>query len=334
LALTERMIQYSSFYFLLTAYILVLILKWKKIRSEIVSRLNVLLIVVGIIFWVQLLFSEFDLFMRSGAAISIISIYFMLAAFVIYSQNGNHVEDGRPSFSRLIVLFFFLFILQSSYAFGSANGLFRAMSGSIVFLGAASLYTVHWLEHNSKSKLFTEVASLLMVVSVFVILKSGYDNPYWLKTSISEQVIPETLLLHNSELNVDADVADYISQLKEMATEAGWVRGTGLIDLSGGSPGAVIILGGEFLANPYLIGGSKGSNLYAQKNLAQVPFAELKQAWVLTSSGGRRQLSAEVLTKNGVIFPDNYVMVGKTLAESFWYAQKDEYHILWRPNFE
>lgn len=336
LYLVDQITRYESYRFLLAAYIVVLIFNWTNFRHKIISGSYVLLVTVGLIFWVQLLDTKFGVFMKEGYAVLVISIYFILSAFVVNSQNLDREKENRPPFWRLLVLFFFLLILQSAYAFGSANGLLHQMSGAIIFLCAASLYTVHWIEHNKKYKLFSDAVALLITVSVFVVLKSGYDSPYWLRGSIKEQVISGTLLLNDSELYVDIDMADYINQLKKTALEGGWAPGTALIDLTGRSPGASVILGGEFLAAPYLIGGYKGSNLLAQETLAQVPLAELKQAWVLTASGGSgiKPLSAEVLTENRVNFPDDYVMVGKTVAGFLWHWQSNEYHILWRPHSE
>lgn len=335
-SLAEHLMQSKSYHFLLIAYILSLILRWKNVSSVIISVLHFSLMAVGLLFWVQLLHTQFDVFMSEGYAAVAISIYFLLTAFVISDQPVNQAEEGRQSFFNLAVLFFFLLIMQLSYAFGSANGLLGQMSGAIVFLCAASLYTVHWIEHNKKFKLISDAVALLITVSIFVMLKSGYDGPYWLKGSIKEQVIPRTLLLNDSEIFVDIDMADYISQLQEVALKGGWQTGTALIDLTGRSPGATVILGGEFLAAPYLIGGYKGSSLFAQENLAQVPLVELKQAWVLTASGGigTKQLSKEVLTRNGVNFPNDYVMVGKSAAGFIWNWQDNEYQILWRPNYE
>lgn len=335
-SLAGRLVQYPSYYFLLAIYIVVLIMKWRNVHHKMVSRLGAVLITVGFILWVQLFYAEFSMLMRSGYAVLVISIYFLFSAFIVFLQNGKQKDDVGAPFSRLVVLFLFLLLMQLAYAFGSANGLMHQISGAIVFLFAASLYIVHWIEHNKKYKLFSDAVAFLITVSVFVVLKSGYDSPYWLRGSIKDQVIPETMLLNDSELYVDVDMADYISQLKEIALEGGWMPGTALVDLTGRSPGASVILGGEFLAAPYLIGGYKGSNLLAQEMLAQVPQAELKKAWVLTASGGSgiKPLSTEVLTKNGVNFPDDYVMVGKTVAGFLWNWRSNEYHILWRPHFE
>ena len=336
LSLDEPLIKYSSFHILLASYVVVLILKWRNVQHEIISRLYILLIAAGLFLWMQLIYRGLGVFMGSGYAVLVITVYFILAAFVVYTQNQFHVEEGKPSFLRLLNLFFFLFILQSSYAFGSANGFLGQMSGATVFLGAASLYIIHWMEPDSKYKLFTRAASFLMVVSVYVILKPGYDRPYWLNVSIKEQVIPSTLLLNDSVLYVDSDMADYISELKEVALKGGWQPGTALIDLTGRSPGVTVILGGKFLAAPYLMGGYKGSSLFAQEMLALVPLAELKKAWVLTASGGigTKLLSTKVLTNNGVNFPDNYTNVGKIPAGFIKNWQESEYQILWRPNAE
>jgi hypothetical protein len=62
------------------------------------------------------------------------------------------------------------------------------------------------------------------------------------------------VLAGTGSLFVDKKTVNYIKDLKRIALNAGWEPGTPLIDLTGWSPGANVILGARILGTPFLFG--------------------------------------------------------------------------------
>ena len=140
------------------------------------------------------------------------------------------------------------------------------------------------------------------------------------------QNVEVTFLASRGFLYVDIPTANYINTLKRVALKSGWVHGTPLIDLTGGSPGATVILGGEIVGAPWLVGKYKGSNEFAKTVLEMVPKSKLQSAWVLTAPKGKRKISSEILLELGLDFPSDYIAVGKTKT-----GHREEIQVPWKP---
>jgi hypothetical protein len=159
-----------------------------------------------------------------------------------------------------------------------------------------------------------------------LVLTSAYKNPYRLPAGVKNQIEPVTFAGSKRSVFVDKKTAKYVNDLKRIAFDAGWKRGIPLVDLTGGSPGATVILGGRILAIPWLLGGYKGSNNFAHSALKMVSSSTLHDSWVLTAPEGKRRLSSEILSRLGLDFPDAYKAVGKLRT-----GHRNEKQVLWRP---
>ena len=73
-----------------------------------------------------------------------------------------------------------------------------------------------------------------------------------------------------SRFFVDEATADYVVGLQQIALDADWEQGTHLIDLTGASPGAVVVLDGRAPGVPWLLGGYEGSDRFALTALSRV----------------------------------------------------------------
>ena len=149
--------------------------------------------------------------------------------------------------------------------------------------------------------------------------------------------VESSFLAGTGSLFVDMQTANYINDLKRIALNAGWEPGTPLIDLTGGSPGANVILGGRILGNPGAFGDFKGTGAFTKDVLNMCPRSELDAAWILTAPSGSIKLPEDILPEIGLNFPKGYKVVGTVRLIVASYKEEaiigygDEFQVLWKP---
>jgi hypothetical protein len=267
----------------------------------------------------------------SGTSIGLSSIVFSIslllsALFTLCAWKKSTGESGLIAFKRIVISYVFLFMLAVAPAFGSGNGLVRQMSFGYVFLAAGAIYIAFWIDQYVDRAILGSIVPVLVSISVLIVMMLAFKNPYRLPGNINGQVIESSFLIDSGSLKVDQPTAVYINDLKRIALEAGWEPRTPLIDLTGGSPGATVILDGRIMGIPWLSGGYKGSNEFVTNVLKMVPGSLKNLAWVLTAPEGKRRLSDKILAEIGLNFPDRYVAIGKVRT-----GHRNELQILWKP---
>jgi hypothetical protein len=248
----------------------------------------------------------------------------MIAAVCVCGSKGLLTQ--RHTFS-LIRLPIFLFFLSVAYAFGSSNGLVRQMSAAFLF-PCTALLTLSMAADATKtgSRRITHISSLFVILSSLVILMNARQSPYRLLEPIGQQNNTIHLWATKGALRVDKPTAGYIINLQNSAKSAGWQPGMPLIDMTGASPGALVILGARVTGTPWLLGGYEGSARFAVKILSQIPDTVLAKAWVLTAPQGRKHLPDSVLQQVGLEFPGAFIKVAE--VRTGW---RNELQILWKP---
>jgi len=246
------------------------------------------------------------------------------AALLVCWAGGLFSRNSPKLFLRLPV---FLIFLAVAYAFGSINGLIRQMSGAYIFLCSAAMVLSLTVDHKTGNIRMSFLTAIYVAISTVIILLNAQHHPYRLPTSIWRQNNSIQLWgAPGGSLDVDDKTFAYVTNLQQGATASGWREGTPLVDLTGASPGALVILGASITGTPWLLGGYKGSNQFVAKALSQTPISVLNAAWVLTAPKGRRHISSLVLRQAGVDFPDSFVRVA--IVKTGW---RNEKQILWKP---
>ena len=248
------------------------------------------------------------------------------ALLTLLAWNKKMSTNEKIPFMRLTTLFLFLLMLAVAYAFGSGNGLIRQMSGAYVFFAAGILYAAFWIDQYLDRNILWRIVPALVAVSALLVMHGAFNHPYRLPRKINEQVVKSSFLAGNGSLYVDKPTAGYINGLKKIALEAGWEPDTPFIDLTGGSPGAAVILGGRIMGVPWLLGGYKGSSEFAKTAIEMAPKSEQHTAWVLTAPKGKRKIPSEIMSDLGLDFPKSYEMVGKAKT-----GHRNEVQLLWKP---
>ena len=260
----------------------------------------------------------------SGLALLLALIFSALVTLLAWNKKMS--TNKKIPFMRLTTLFLFLLMLAVAYAFGSGNGLIRQMSGAYVFFAAGILYTAFWIDQYLDRNILWRIVPALVAVSALLVMHGAFNHPYRLPEKISKQVVKTSFLASNGSLYVDKPTAGYINDLKRIALKADWKPGTPFIDLTGGSPGAAVILGGRIMGVPWLLGAYKGSSEFAKTAIEMVSKSEQRAAWVLTAPKKKKRIPSEILVGLGLDFPKNYEMVGKAKT-----GHRDEIQLFWKP---
>ena len=331
--ISESLFQLAPNGFRLFPVVIFLVWWMKKRGFEIpaISILSGFLIIFNLFIWYRLWetgrWSTWN-FGFSGIVWSIALLSSALLSLCAYKQNTS--ESRLKIIIHIVTIYLFILMLAFATAFGSTNLLVRQMSFGFVFLAAATMLAAFWIDQHIGRKILGSIIPILVSISVLHVMMVGIKHPYRLPSKISDQVIECSFYNSNGSLKVDSPTAEYINGLKRIAQKSGWQPGTPLIDLTGGSPGATLILGGRTMGTPWLLGGYPGSTEFAKKVIEKVPVAVQKAAWVLTAPQGKRSLPGKLLVEIGLKFPEEYISVGKVKT-----GHRDELQILWRPlNFD
>jgi len=336
----RRFIQIFPFVFVLAAFIFLffvsVLLKYRKTQNKVFDFfLAFLMIFIVVIAWIRLYKTGFwagGTFSGTrigfgGLAFFIVIFLLDLMTYMFRDIRKLNKNSDKMFFKESVKLYVLLFFLIAAYAFGSGNGFIRQTSGAFIFLSTASLYAAFDMDRYFQKSFLGVIISLLLILSICMIMISAYKKPYRLPAPIKSQTFPVTLGGTKGTLFVDKKTARYVNDLKKIAFEDGWKPGMCLIDLTGGSPGATVILGGKFLGTPWLLGGYKGSNKYAEMFIAMASKEKQHSAWILTAPKGKLRISSKILLKLGLDFPGDYSLVGQVRT-----GHRNEIQYLWKPN--
>lgn len=256
--------------------------------------------------------------------LSLLALFFLIVLPIRYSLISKSEGTFSPlGFFQIFTLISLLVGLSFAYAFGTGNDLIRQMSGSTVFLSTGIFYLAIWLNNKNYLHLVPSICVLMMTLTLYSLLQSAYNAPYRLASPISEQNEPVTFLSSPSPLYVDKDTATYIYKMQKSALAAGWEPGMPLIDLTGATPGAAVILDARILGQPWLLGGYPGSYEFVKEALSSVSRDILERAWILTAS---TDLNQALFVDLNLDFPAKYEQV----VELKTGLRKNTQH-LWRP---
>lgn len=256
----------------------------------------------------------------------VVSMLIALSAAVLTAASRNpRILADTKAYRYGLSLSTFLAVGAFAPALGTNNDFVEQLSYSAVFLAGAVFIALNLLVPINIRRYISATAGLLVSALLVVTLIEAYEHPYRLPTGISRQDIPVTVY-RDQYLEVDSRTASYIRELRHIAYDAGWESKSPLIDMTGGSPGAMVILEARIPGAPWLLGNYPGSDEFAEKVLGSVSASVLTKAWILTAPHGERRLGDSVLLENGIGFPHDYKRVGS--VES---GHRSEKQILWKP---
>jgi len=152
------------------------------------------------------------------------------------------------------------------------------------------------------------LASLSLLVAT-VCLNVGLKTPYRQTGPVYEFRAELRPRSDSKPVLVRAELARYVSQVREQAESSGFLEGTSLIDLTGRAPGLVYLLGGRAIGAPWMYGGYPGSVATAVQVLKRLPCAQVSAAWILTEPLGPRAIDGGALAPFGLSLVEDYLEV-------------------------
>jgi len=251
---------------------------------------------------------------------SIVLLNLIFISFSFVFTNKNYEESKQYLFSTIPLII--LMILSSiSTSYGTNNNIISHMGMSSIYIATAILILVFVFDTIQKDTMLKQVAMIFVSLTVFISVMSGYKNPYRLNTDISRQTEKLDIL---GGLKVDQEFKLYVDQLLQIKQNHENIKF--LLDMTGASPGTIVILGLEHVGSPWMVGGYRGSNNFALEVLKNENSEKLKNAWLLTAPDGSRAIDLSLLKKVGITFPKDYEKVG-----TLYLKLRDETQELWKP---
>jgi hypothetical protein len=246
----------------------------------------------------------------------------MFAAYLL----GRQLKHGNSADRRYIAVLAALIFAPIAIAFGTNTGILRVAPRSGIFWVMAIALVVI-IASPAKTRL--PLIYLTMAVSacgVLIVLVHAIQKPYRVNGPLWQQTEWISSATQERVVKVDPATANYFRTLQTRARSAGFQVGTPIIDLTGGAPTTIYMLGGEAIGLAWFNGGYPGSRDLTLHILSAVPGAELRRAWILASPEGHAHLPTDILNDLGLEFPDKYVEVARAQT-----GYLNEEQILWRP---
>lgn len=210
----------------------------------------------------------------------------------------------------VLVLMLFLVILPYVYAFGTNGNYWAAASEASIFWVLSGVMVILMVQQrpiNLHALFAIAVGAQLITI---LLLHTGLEQPY--RQPLPLRLNTETVhtLPGGSELILSRDFGQYINDLQQIATEGGLGKNDSIIDLTGHYPGAIYSLGAKSLGEPWLIGGYKGSEMFAVTALDRVSCTDLGHAWILLELSGPRHLDPVILKRYGMDIYKDFAVAG------------------------
>jgi len=224
------------------------------------------------------LHSDFRLLWFRTIELLFLSIIFVFISILFAGQKKAYFINNMKAISLVTVL-----VLGSfAYSFGTNGNILHNMSGSLILVIAAIIVVNYLLDKILDTTIFVQTAGFLLSLCVLFTIQNAYKHPYRLIEPINEQVHYIDLL---GGLQVDNQQKAYIQDLQKITAHNRMKDETiSLIDMTGGSPGANVILEASFFGESWL--GT--SNAFVKRVLN--PYREtdrLKNAWILVAPKGK-----------------------------------------------
>lgn len=327
----EKFLIFStSIYFKYTVIgTLVVFIIFSFFNNKIITK-KYFLITINTLFCIYIISLFYKIFLVTSP-VHLLGFYFfeiiqyfivLLAIYFIFINK----EEISKNFKKIISIILFLLLGVIAYTFGTNTNIVYKLTEILIFINLILTLLVIFIDKKLEIKFIKSLFLILSTVSLIVLLLKGYEFPYRQK-SVSNHNYEVAFLNKSYKLYVDAKSQKYINDLKELALKYKFEKTGYLLDLTGSSPGANVIINGKFFSSPWLIGGYKGSNNYSYEVLKKfVNTKELNNAWLLIAPNGKRRLDLSNLIKLGLNFPSEYKMVG-SLKTSY----NNEYQEVWIP---
>ena len=259
----------------------------------------------------------------------------LLAAIFVFRFSEPATKFGVPAAAALVPLLFGVFV-AISHVFGTNNGPGGKLLLPTVAIVLPLMLVGAWSEFRLRQRGIVATLAAATVFSGGVLLHRSAADPVDVEGGISAQTEPVTFRNQSGVIKLDPARAAYARAMLQAAASEGWRDGTPLLNLTGHSPGANVILDAPFVALPMLLGRTdeREADEAALRFVLRHTSAKVASAaWIITSNGKRR-LDPRIVRWGGLQFPCSYRLVATfpSYENSEYSGGPLDVHQLWRPN--
>jgi hypothetical protein len=280
-------------------FILPFFLLWSKWKTKVENH-SARLIVFNLIYQVFVLF-------LIGNIINYIEILFYQLIILLFYFYKFSKEENKRRYYLLVGISFFTLIASR---FGTNNSLFLQGQANSILMWAPIVVLAMTVFKNEKWIHFYFSA---LIIATSGLAYRSIQEPYRAVTPIWEH--NNVLSTKKFDFALERNTFDWAKQLIDVAHSSGFQTGNFLIDMTGGSPGAVLLLDAKFLGIPWILGGYSGSDEYFKAALSYSACRDLSKAWLLISSNGSRKVDPKNLKHFGLNLEEDYLCVGDFLFD-------------------
>lgn len=253
--------------------------------------------------------------------ILLIFIYFVKLYF------DNDIEKISEITLKLIIITSLLIFGSIAYRFGTNIHFVYSLSSGLLFVFSAIIVLSYIIDKKNNSYILTSLMGTVLCLLTAKQILNVYNNPYRIVESIDKQTFPVQFRNNDNILLVDEKTYNYFNGLKKVTSK--FIPNNKelyLLDLTGASPGANVILDAKINIDPWLAGGYKGSNEYVYNVLQKAEDPQLKQSWLLIAPNGKRSINLSILEKLKLNFPNDYTKIGTVRT-----SHRNELQEIWIP---
>ncbi|WP_206779548.1 hypothetical protein, partial [Salinivibrio kushneri] len=262
----------------------------------------------------------YDAINKSYAAICFLVVFCCFLSFFMYERAKGCYQQ----YSDVFFISTFLLFLPIAVSFGTNNNIWTHADKNIVFAVAGLVSLSLILETRQKGFRGTKLAFSIITCSLVIFgAYKALKEPYRLNSSIDQQSEMVDIL---GGIKVDGEQKVYIQKLLQAKEFYNHDEKISLIDSTGLTPGANVILEARFFEQPWIFRGPSENDEFAYKVLNPVNSENLRNAWVLTTSNGRWSLNHDTLRRLNLPFPEGYEKV-----TSLRLTGRNEIQELWMP---
>lgn len=233
----------------------------------------------------------------------------LLYQFVIISFAVGFVETGMDK--RNFYIFSLLsFLILIASRFGTNNMLLYNGEGSSVFLWLPIIVASFYF---FKREVWRHVYLISLIVITSTLAFSSVSKPY----RATSPIWKHKNVFVTEKFNFKLEDSTYVwgKKLRDEAYANGFNSGNFLLDLTGGSPGALLLLDAKFLGVAWILGGYPGSSDFFKESLRQVSCGDIAKAWLLITLDGERRIELKNLKHFGLDFAKDYSCFGDFLFD-------------------
>lgn len=319
----ENLLYIFVLTFLTSFFILLFSLVNNKITKNFIVTPILIFIFINYLIISKNFFISIEIDVYKNIIFLVIFLSFVIAKLFFLKESNF----SALTLQNWYLIVFFLFI-PYIFAFGTnSNYWFKSSLAAIFWLMAACIFISPKVVQIKSWIFILPVVLFIQTVTVFL-LQIGLDMPYRQSQALSLNTTKVKIGTSPTPLILGHEFAQYITDAKLTALNAGFVAATPVLDLTGQSPGILYAIEAELLSQPWIIGGTKGSLNLAIEALKEVSCEKIARSWILYEEVGPLTIPVDLLHSAGLNFPDSFKKMGEwrtaTGAGGFAISRKQE----------